>query len=281
MPKQRSDIASKWLLHNQGKGALLVGGLKGVRRYQPMPGEIVQNRRYPDGLLQVFLGNEPKPHHALVEIATYPEKRALKQALDDLAIAYTALGHLPELLMLVLRPKGAFRIEGKHEVRSKLGLAKLTAEWKPVELWTLPAEQFLAEGDVGATPWITLMDFHGPPEALLERCADKIEQEAHPKDRADLLAVSQVLTGLRFPDPELVRLLGGQETMIESPVLVKLLAERSHKLILEVLKERFSTVPRDVTKHLREVLNEKKLIALNVLAAECADLEEFREALLS
>ena len=225
MAKQRGDMASKWLLHNQGKGALLVGGLKGVRRYQPMPGEIVQNRRYPDGLLQGFLGNEPKPHHALVEIATYPEKRALKQALDDLTIAYTALNHLPELLMLILRPKGKLRIEGKHVVRSKLGLARLEAEWKVVELWTLPAEQFLAEGDVGATPWITLMDFPGSPEALLERCAEKIEREAHPKDQTDLLAVSQVLTEIRFPEPELVRLLGGHEPMIESPVLQKMLAD--------------------------------------------------------
>src|SRR5262249_42563224 len=106
MPRQRFDMGSKWLLHNQGKGALLVSGLKGVRRCEPMPGEIVQNRKYPDGLLQVFLGREPKPHQVLIEVATYPEKRARKQALDDLTSAYQALGHLPELLLLVLRPRG-------------------------------------------------------------------------------------------------------------------------------------------------------------------------------
>ncbi len=87
MPRQRIDMGSKWLLHNQGKGALLVGGLKGVRRIEPMPGEIVQNRQYPDGLLRASLAGEPKPHHVLVEVATYPEKRALKQALDDLSLA--------------------------------------------------------------------------------------------------------------------------------------------------------------------------------------------------
>ncbi len=63
--------------HNQGKGVLLIGGIKNVRRIEPMPGEIVQTRKYPDGLLQVFLGNERKPHHVLVEVATYSEKRAL------------------------------------------------------------------------------------------------------------------------------------------------------------------------------------------------------------
>jgi hypothetical protein len=229
----------------------------------------------------VFLAGEKKPHHVLIEIATYPEKRALKQALDDLTLAYAALGHLPELLMLVLRPRGQFRIRGKHGVRSRLGLSGLEAEWRLVELWTLPAEQFLAEGDVGVVPWVPLMQFDGPPEALLERCAAKIEGEAHPKDRADLLAVSQVITGLRFPDPELLELLGGHEAMIESPVLQKMMAERGHNLILAVLKARFGAVPRDIAKRLRSILDEKKLTDLNILAAQCPDLQAFREALLT
>jgi hypothetical protein len=52
MARQRYDISSHWLLHNQGKGALLVGGLTGGRRIEPMPGEIAQSRKYPDGLLR-------------------------------------------------------------------------------------------------------------------------------------------------------------------------------------------------------------------------------------
>ena len=281
MPQQRFDIGSKWLLHNQGKGALLVGGFKDVQRIEPLPGEIVQNRKYPDGLLRVYLAGQRKPHHVLVEVATYSEKRALRQALDDLALAYSALGHLPELLMLVLRPKGRFRISGRHAVRSKLGLSRLEAEWRPIELWALPAAEFLAQGDVGVTPWVPLMQFDGPPESLLERCAEKIEREAHPKDRADLLAVSQVMTGLRFPDPALLRLLGGEEPMIESPLLRKMRAETSQDHILALLKDRFDAVPRTVTKQLREIIDEKKLRKLLLLAAKCPDLHTFSEALLS
>jgi hypothetical protein len=281
MPLPRYDIGSKYLLHNQGKGTLLVGGLKDVRRCQAIPGELVQTRKYPDGLLQVFLGNETKPHHVLVEVATYPEKRALKQALDDLTLAYQALGHLPELLMLVLRPKGKFRIEGTHEVRGKLGLSRLSAEWKPVEVWALPAEEFLARGDVGVVPWVTLMQFAGPPETLLQRCAEKIEREAHPEDQADLLAVAQVLAELRFPAPELLDLLGGQKPMLESPLFQKMLAARIHDFIVDTLQDRFKTVPVDVKTRLHEIVDEKKLRKLNRVANKCADLEAFREALLS
>jgi hypothetical protein len=281
MPRQRFDLGSKWLPHNQGKGVLLVGGLKGVRRYQPMPAEIVQSRKYPDGLLQVFLAGDKAPHHVLIEVATYPEKRALKQALDDLTLAYSALGHLPELLMLVLRPKGRFRIGGRHQLRSKLGLSRLEAEWRAVELWTRSAEEFLSAGDVGVVPWVPLMQFDGPPEALLEQCAEKIEREAPPQDRADLLAVSQVLTELRFPHPELVGILGGQRPMIESPLLQRMMAERSQNLILAALKERFGTVPRDVTRHLRAIIDEKKLLQLIRLVVTCPDIQAFRDALLS
>lgn len=281
MPRPRFDIGSKWLLQNQGKGALLVGGLTGVRRCQAMAGEIVQSRKYPDGLLQVSIAGDPKPHHVLVEVATYPEKRALKQALDGLTLAYAALGHLPELLMLVLRPKGKFRVGGQHEVRSPLGLSRLEAGWKTVELWTLAAEDFLASGDVGVVPWVPLMRFDGPPEALLERCARRIEGEAHPTDRADLLTVTQVLGGLKFPEPLLMEFLGGEQAMFESPVLQRFVARRFHEAILDVLKTRFGTAPRDVTRHLREVIDEKKLKKLNVLAATCPNLEAFREALLS
>lgn len=281
MPRQRFDIGSKWLLHNQGKGALFVGGFKGVQRIEPMPGEIVQNRKYPDGLLRVYLAGQRRPHYVLIEIATYAEERALRQALDDLTLSYQTLGHLPELLMLVLRPKGRFRIGGSHAVRSKLGLSQLEVAWKTVELWTLPAEEFLNQGDVGVTPWVPLMEFADPPETLLERCADKIEREGHPKDRADLMAVSQVMATLRFPDPTLLQLFGGRESMIESPLLEKWFGEKMQKALLALLKARFGSVPRDVRRLLREVLDEEKLIALNVLAGQCPDLEAFREALLS
>src|SRR5712671_6717054 len=90
MARQRYDIGSKWLLQNYGKDALRVGGLTNVVRTESMPGELVQNRRFPDGLLRAFLRGEPQPCHVLVEIATYPERRALKQALDNLALAYSA-----------------------------------------------------------------------------------------------------------------------------------------------------------------------------------------------
>ncbi|HEY7427765.1 MAG TPA: hypothetical protein VH682_26275 [Gemmataceae bacterium] len=69
--------------------------------------------------------------------------------------------------------------------------------------------------------------------------------------------------------------------MIESLLIQKVIAESIHQDILALLKDRFDTVPRNVTKPLREILDEKKLRHLILLAAKCPDLQAFREALLS
>jgi hypothetical protein len=280
MRDQPCDKSSKWLIEHQARGILRLGGLRGVRQYRAGPAQIVQPSKLSDGLLEVTLDGRNKPLLVLIEVATYPDKRAERQALEDLTLAYHVLGRLPELLMLVLRPKGRYRISGKYAIRSELGWSGLEGEWKPVELWTLSAEEHLA-GDVGGVPWVPLMQYEGPPEALLERCREKIEREAHPKDQPTLKAVAQVLARLKFPAPDLWSLLGGKAVMIESPLIKELQADACHDMILELLKARFGPVPRDVRKLLRAVLDEKKLKKLNVSAARCPDMEAFRKALLS
>ena len=69
--------------------------------------------------------------------------------------------------------------------------------------------------------------------------------------------------------------------MTESPVLKKWQAEVRHTDILDILKDRFHATPRDVTKPLREIIDEKKLRRLHLLATKCATLDAFRDALLS
>jgi hypothetical protein len=69
--------------------------------------------------------------------------------------------------------------------------------------------------------------------------------------------------------------------MFESPLLREMIAETIHRDILALLKDRFETVPRTVTKPLQAILDEKKLRQLILLAAKCPDVESFREALLA
>jgi hypothetical protein len=68
--------------------------------------------------------------------------------------------------------------------------------------------------------------------------------------------------------------------MIESPLIRELQAEVLHRAIGKLLKKRFKAVPADVTRRLQAILDEKTLIDLVVVAAECPDLETFRSRLV-
>ena len=281
MPQQPYDKGSKYLVQQQARGILLLAGAKGVRSVRALPAELVQPRQIPDGLLEVFFEKRKEPNHVLVEVATYPEKRALKQALDDLTLARQYLkGKLPELLMLVLRPKGKFQISGEHEVASPLGWSKLSCSWKVVELWKVPAEDLLGTGEVSVFPWVPLARYDGPPAELLERCRDGIQQKASADARDNLLAVAQVLAQLKFPQPEMLALLGGSKVMTQFPLLNTLVAERLQQVILNLLKTRFKAVPDDVRRLVGEVKKEKNLDKLLYHAAMAETMEAFKEHLL-
>jgi uncharacterized protein HemY len=68
--------------------------------------------------------------------------------------------------------------------------------------------------------------------------------------------------------------------MIESPLLKGLVAEAMHRAILEVLKTRFKKVPREVRRLLAETTDEDRLVNLNVTAAQCDSMDDFKERLL-
>jgi hypothetical protein len=104
-----------------------------------------------------------------------------------------------------------------------------------------------------------------------------------PDERANLLAVTQVMAGLRYNDPRLLSILGGSQAMIESPVLQKLIAEREaatqRKAILMVLTTRFGPLAEDLKASLQTIEDASKLDELVEAAASCPGLEAFRARL--
>lgn len=79
------------------------------------------------------------------------------------------------------------------------------------------------------------------------------EERAPVGEKANLLAVTQVLTGLRYNDTgllgRLLNILGGRQVMIESPLIQELVAENTRTTvqadILAILETRFGEVPQD------------------------------------
>ncbi len=113
---------------------------------------------------------------------------------DDLLLVYPDRGRLPEGVILVLRPKGQYRVPRSRSLSSRHGFSSCRLKWHVVELWTIPAEELLRAGNVGLIPWVPLTDFSDPPEAMLQRCRESIERHAQPGEKANLLVVTQVFS---------------------------------------------------------------------------------------
>jgi hypothetical protein len=279
MAHYKYDKNTKWLIRKHGNSILYLGGIRQVQRWRALQTELVEPSKLPDGLLEVYFRGRSAPDYFLLEVATYPEKRALEQALKDLTLAYQHLHVLPELLTVVLYPRTGFRLTGDHAVRSRLEWSQLSCRWKVVELWELDAEDLLAGKDVGLVPWVSLTRFEGSPSVLLEECRRRIDQLARPDERDNLLAVSQVLVQLRYNDPRLLTILGGKQAMIESPLINEIVAEKTQNAIVEFLRARFDEVPEGIVERLRRITSEKKLTTLIRHAAQCPNLESFRKRL--
>ena len=164
---QEYDKSSKWLIQHHGDSILRLAGLDDVAEWRPLQAEVVQPRRLPDGLIEALRRGQSDPGLFVLELATYPEPRIAQQALRDMALVYLDRGVVPEVLVVVLHPKGNQQAAGAVDLPSPLGWAHLQAAWRVVELWTVPAEALLQAGDVGLIPWVPLAKFDGPPEAII------------------------------------------------------------------------------------------------------------------
>ncbi len=258
--------------------------MTGFSSWQSVRSELTHPRQLPDGLLEATFPGQDAPALFVVEVASYPERRADEEAARDAMLVFLERGVVPEVLTLVLSPRGNLRVAGEWQLSSGSGRTRLTIHSVVVELWTLSAEDLLASGDVGLVPWATLAQTTEAPEALLRRCRERIAQ-APAQEQANLAAVAQVMAGMRYNDPNLLTILGGRQAMIESPVLIELLQERErdvlHRLILQNLTRRFGPVPEAVAAQVRAVQTLDRLNDLHGHAADCPDLDAFRVRLAS
>jgi hypothetical protein len=315
--RQDKDRSGKWLLTHHGDAILKLGGLTGFTAWKALQAETVAPRRLPDGLIEVRFPNKAEATLVLVEIESYPDSDGDRQVLDDLMLIALDRKVVPEVISLVLKPKGNLTVTGTTERTSPTGRTRIGGSWPVVRLWELDAEALLATGDVGLIPWVPLTKTTLTPDVLMTRCHDRLATVADPSDRAGLMAVTQILAGLAFPDRRFLDLFGGAETMIESPVLdevialiekrltAKIEAEVKTKVEAEVkaratavgaaqgriaairenvvatLEARFGSVPVDRIAPLDAITDEVRLKELLRLAVTCPDLDAFVAGLAS
>ena len=248
MERFRYDRSSKWLIEHHGDLILRLGDVRDVEQWRAVQPEVVQPRQLPDGLLEVRRRNEQQFHPYIIEIETYPDPSTSQQLVDDIMLVYQDRRELPDVLVLVLRPKGNLRIAGETALRSRAGTAF-------------------------AHP------HRGSAENVLRECRRIIDEKSTAQEHDNLLAVSQVLLSLNYNDARLFAILGGREAMIESPVLEQFVAEHLHRAIRGVLSTRFGSLPPELEVKLGTIIDDDRLQELVKLATSCLNLEAFQREL--
>jgi len=277
--RQDKDRSSKWLLSHHADAVLKLGGITGFTSWKAIQPETVAPRRLPDGLIEVRYPGETEPTLVLVEIESYPASDVDRQVLDDLMLIAVDRKVMPEVVSLILKPKGNVAVTGSAESVSRRGRTRIGGSWPVVRMWELDAEELFAAGDAGLIPWVPLAHTTQTPEVLMTRCRDRLASVPDPSDRAGLMVVTQILAGLAFPDKRFLDLFGGAKAMIESPVLdevkqlIKVRAMQEN--VVDVLEARFGSIPKDRVLPLQTISDENRLRAMNRLAATCPDIDAF------
>lgn len=278
------DKGAKWLIEHHADAILKLAGIGPVVSYTALPGEVVQSRQLPDGLVEARLAGRSDPVLCLIEINTYSYAATADELLDDVLLTYLNRRVVPEVIALTLHDRGNVRVAPDVRLVSPLNHTRLEVGWRVVNLWELNATDFLPLTDPGLAPWVPLTKIDGPPEPVLQQCKDVIEAKTSGGERDNLLTATEILAGLRFDKAMLRALFQRGAQMLESPVLQEWLAEHEVKtrqtVILESLEARFGgPVPPDVSAAVRVIKNEERLKSLLPLAYTSASLDVFRQAL--
>src|SRR5690349_11394953 len=127
--RQDKDRSGKWLLTHHGDAILRLGGITGFTAWKALQPETVAPRRLPDGVIEVRFPGDPEPRLVLVEIETYPDADADRQVLDDLMLIAVDRRVVPEVVALVLKPKGKLVVTGAAERTSPRGQTRVGGSW--------------------------------------------------------------------------------------------------------------------------------------------------------
>jgi hypothetical protein len=164
----------------------------------------------------------------------------------------------------------------------------LSLQWQVIELWTLAADDLLAANDFGLVPLVPLAQVSGPPEDMLRRCRQRIDQ-APEEEQENLLAVTQVMAQMRYNEASLLSIFGGTPMFDDSPLVlaaierasVKIRAKTAREHIQQVLETRFDDLSPQIVERLNAIVDERRLRDLLSEAVRCASLDDFRARLVS
>jgi hypothetical protein len=103
------DKCSKYMIQHHGNSILRLAGETDITTWTPRQAELVQLRRFPDGVIEVLSPGATVPDVFILEVATFPDARVPSQAIRDTVLVYLERDIVPEVIACSSIRRGMWR----------------------------------------------------------------------------------------------------------------------------------------------------------------------------
>jgi hypothetical protein len=276
--RDKKDRSVSWLVGHHAISLLRLAHIANAVSCRAAQTVMAYPKQIPDGMLEVVFSDKATPDLFLLEVETYPEQDTLRQIRRDLAMVLLSHDVLADTLVVVLAPKGNQSINAEQVLQSARGLTQVHVKVEVLNLWTVPAEEILKLNDENLLPLLPLTKHEGPPEELLQICVHRIEKQAPPQERENLLAMTFAFAEFKYNKEQLLKLLGGskmsltiENALFKTPagqrMIAKLKAEHERDLVEKLAAERAATTEK-LTEQMTEKLAEQERATAEKLAEQ-------------
>lgn len=240
--------------------------------------EAVAVQRTSDALVKVR--EDGYEYLMLVEFQARPDRKMARRLLE-----YTAMHHRRHekpVYPVVINLTGGGRQDERH-IMDCLDLTVVDFNYRMINLEDVAGRDLLYRGPVGLLPLAPLMRQDEPPEAVLEKCAKRLDSEVDAEDeRATLYLALGVLAALKF-QKSLVKKILEVSKMENSPFFDGIREEWEAKgrdegiveAILEALEENTGQRPAGLKERLSGIRDSDMLKKILRRAVKAKTFEEF------
>jgi len=244
-----------------------------VEQIEDKDKEAVAVQRTSDALVKVR--ENGYEYLMLVEFQSRPDRKMAGRLLE-----YTAMHHRRHerpVYPVVINLTGGGRREERYTVDC-LDLTVVDFNYRLINLEDIAGRELLYRGPVGLLPLAPLMRQDEPPEAVLEKCAKRMDSEVEADERAILYVALAALSSLRFPKELILKVLEVSK-MENLPFFDGIREEWEARgrleMLFDLVETRFGNVPDELRSHLGALKGNEEIKQAMRKAITAETIEEY------
>ncbi|HOV80973.1 MAG TPA: hypothetical protein PK728_12900 [Bacillota bacterium] len=280
MPLAEYDLIIKALAERyMDQIASFVRGLPvAVEQIEDRNKEAAAVQRTSDALVKVREGSYE--YLMLVEFQARPDRKMARRLLE-----YTAIHHCryeKPVYPVVINLTGGGR-QGERYLFECLDLTVVDFSYRLINLEDVAGRDLLYRGPVGLLPLTPLMRQEDPPEAVLEKCAERIGREVEAGDERSVLYVAlAALSSLRFSKELILRVL--EVSKLENLPLFDGIREEWEargefkgklEMLMDLVEARFGQIPDELKNRLKALKDLEQIKQAMRKAVSAETIEEY------